>query len=456
MVEENFFNVGLSDHETIYALSSAKGKAGIAVFRVSGLYAFEALSILTKRTEIFSALPRLRWLYHPQTGQKIDQALILMFQAPASFTGENVVELHVHGGIAITSLINESLACIDELSHAQPGAFVQKAYANNKMSLVEVEGLSHAINAETIAQLRFSQKLVEGALLEKVKNWQKLYLKAIALVEATIDFADEEIPRHLSYDVMEIIHQLIREFEFERQRCQSFERIRNGVRIALIGPPNVGKSSLLNALVGEDRCIVSNIAGTTRDTIDIRVEWQGNLVILEDTAGIRKTNDKIENFGIERSKKSIQTSDICLFLKSPDTSLHDINNIHTSGKKIFVQTKSDQMKESNPQFDYMPVSIHNSNSIHLLRNKIIQVVEKLCDTEGAVIGHERHQQDIKNSLYELYRIIRVKNFQTFMSDQPEILVEILRSSLLHISNIISLPDTEDILGEIFSSFCIGK
>ena len=440
---------------TIYALSSGSGKAGVAVFRISGAFAFEALERLTQKSEDFTREPKLRWLYHPVTGEKIDRALILMFQSPASFTGEDVVELHVHGGIAIKSFVLDALSSLTELRAAKSGEFVRRAYHNQKMNLAEVEGLGNLLDAETIAQLRFSQKLIDGTLEKKIKIWQDLYLKCIALIEATIDFSDEEdIPVDVFPEVQTIIMSLIDEFQNEIERSTAFERVQNGVKITLFGAPNVGKSSLLNALIDEDRCIVSEIAGTTRDTIEVRTEWDGNLVILKDTAGIRETSDEIESEGIRRSLKSLEMSDICLVLHSQDTFKPEIENISTSGRIIFIETKIDQYPQKTP--DGYGVSVVDPKSVQDLKVTLKAIVKTMCDVDDTVIGYARHRDNLTNALRYLENLKTESFLKKLLSRQPELLSEQVRESFSHILNILSLPDTEDILGQIFSSFCVGK
>lgn len=298
--------------DTIFALASARGKSGVAVIRVSGPRAFEACSRLAGTCPPLrvAGLRKLRGA----DGGILDEALVLCFGAGASFTGEDVVEFHTHGGRGVTAAVLDRLSGIEGLRLAEPGEFTRRAFTNGCLDLSQVEGLADLIEAETEAQRRLAVRGLGGETSRKIERWRGWLLRAIALVEATIDFADEEVPE----DVWPEVTELLGSFEGEAQRDlaagQMAQQVRDGFEVAIVGAPNVGKSTLLNALAGRDAALTSEIAGTTRDVIEVRMEIGGLLVLLLDTAGIREAEDVIEAAGVALARNRASAADLRVFL----------------------------------------------------------------------------------------------------------------------------------------------
>ncbi|MGI9394551.1 MAG: tRNA uridine-5-carboxymethylaminomethyl(34) synthesis GTPase MnmE, partial [Boseongicola sp.] len=297
--------------DTIFALATARGKSGVAVIRISGPSALTAASQLCELPTgpRRAALRNFRW-----HGELLDEGLVLSFFAPNSFTGEDVVELHTHGSIASTSAILRVLADIEGLRLAEPGEFTRRALENEKLDLTQVEGLADLIEAETEAQRRQAQRVVSGALGRRAEDWRSSLIRAAALIEATIDFADEEVPADVTPEVRELVGHVRTEVGEEIKGVSVAERIRDGFEVAIVGPPNVGKSTLLNALAGRDAAITSEVAGTTRDVIEVHMDLRGLPVTFLDTAGVRSTEDRIETLGVERALARAASADLRIIL----------------------------------------------------------------------------------------------------------------------------------------------
>ncbi|RME15226.1 MAG: tRNA uridine-5-carboxymethylaminomethyl(34) synthesis GTPase MnmE, partial [Alphaproteobacteria bacterium] len=298
------------DTDTIFALASARGKAGVAVIRVSGPRAFESCR------EICRSVPEHRGLrvLHAADGGPIDKALVLTFTKGRSFTGEETVEYHVHGAVAVIDALLRRLGGQKGLRMAEPGEFTRRALENGRLGLDEVEGLADLIEAETEAQRRQALRVFSGALGELAESWRRALIRAEALVEATIDFADEEVPTDVSGEVLELLDEVEAGLSREIEGVSIAERIRDGFEVAIVGPPNAGKSTLLNALAGREAAITSEIAGTTRDVIEVRMDVGGLPVTFLDTAGLRESGDSVERIGIERAIDRANAADLRVFL----------------------------------------------------------------------------------------------------------------------------------------------
>ena len=284
---------------TIFALSTASGVAGLAVVRVSGHLALTALKTISRKSHFDPNVLTKSEFYDPESGNLIDKGLAVFFSKPKSFTGEDVVEFHVHGGHTTVQLLLKSLSNIDQLRLAQPGEFSKRAFVNNKMDLTAIEAMGDLINAQTEIQHNQALSQMNGSLNKLYLSWRKSLIELVAYLEADIDFADEDIPENVLNNINSKIEKLLDEMnEHLKQRNQG-EILRDGYKVAIIGSPNVGKSSLINSLANRDVAIVSDREGTTRDAIEVRLNIAGFPVILTDTAGLRDTEDEIEKKGIE-------------------------------------------------------------------------------------------------------------------------------------------------------------
>ena len=302
--------------DTIFALASAQGKAGVAIVRVSGPLAHDACTQLCGR----GVPPRgtiLRVL-RDEMGEPLDQALVLSFSAPNSFTGENVVEFQTHGSIAVVTAVLDSLSKINGLRLAEPGEFTRRALENGKLDLSQVEGLADLIDAETEAQRKQAHAVLSGGLGLLAERWRKDLIRAASLIEVTIDFADEDVPVDVTPEVTTLLSGVQLDLERECKGVVIAERIRHGFEVAIVGAPNVGKSTLLNALAGREAAITSEYAGTTRDVIEVRMDLGGLPVTLLDTAGLRETTDHVEGMGISLARKRAEEADMRVFLVESD------------------------------------------------------------------------------------------------------------------------------------------
>ncbi|WP_372604481.1 tRNA uridine-5-carboxymethylaminomethyl(34) synthesis GTPase MnmE, partial [Actibacterium sp.] len=319
--------------DTIYALATARGKAGVAVIRISGPHASAALSALGAAVP----QPRRAALRVLKQGDLVlDEALVIRFEAGHSFTGEDVVELHTHGSPATITAVLRALSGISGLRLAEPGEFTRRALENECLDLAQVEGLSDLIEAETEAQRRQALRVLSGAIGKRAEVWRSDLIRAAALLEATIDFADEDVPVDVSPEVLDLLDRTEADLEREAAGVSAAERIREGFEVAIVGPPNAGKSTLLNALAGREAAITSEFAGTTRDVIEVRMDLHGLPVTVLDTAGLRDTDDVVEGIGIDRAKERASAADLRVFLLDSNGSTlgltPDVDDIVLHGK----------------------------------------------------------------------------------------------------------------------------
>ncbi|GGG78907.1 tRNA modification GTPase MnmE [Salipiger pallidus] len=426
--------------DTIFALASAPGKAGVSVIRLSGPLAWDAASRLAGRLPHprHSALRKLR----DQQGQVLDEALVLTFEEGASFTGEKVVELHLHGSIAIQRAVMRELDAVDSLRIAEPGEFTRRALENDRLDLTQVEALSDLIEAETESQRIQALRVFSGALGEKVEAWRKDLIAAASLIEVTIDFADEDVPVDVTEPVCELLDKVAAALNAQLSGLDAAERIRTGFEIAILGAPNVGKSTLLNALAGRDAAITSDIAGTTRDVIEVRMEIAGLPVTLLDTAGLRETEDPVEKLGIERARLRGESSDLRVIL-TDDRGMPDVD---LREGDIVVRSKADETS------DKVGISAKTGLGIDALIKEIGEHLEGL--TAGAGLAtRERHRV----AFLEGYHAIRqAKELLLRGSDWYDLAAEELRGAIRSLELLIGRVDVENLLDEIFSNFCLGK
>lgn len=426
---------------TVFALATPLGRAGVSIVRVSGPDARNSLTVLCgeipkPRFASYSSISR-------KDGSKIDDGLILWFPGPASFTGEDVVEFQVHGSIAVVKALLSELSKLPDFRMAEPGEFTRRALLNGKMGLTEIEGLADLIDAETDAQLRQAQRVFDGVLRDKAENWRKMLIRASALLAATIDFADEEVPEDVSDEVLDILQLLSYEFDKELEGSKSAERVRVGFEVAIVGPPNVGKSTLLNRIAGREAAITSNVAGTTRDVIEVRMEIAGLPVTLLDTAGIRVSEDSIENIGIDRAKMRSRNADIRVFLLDDDSNFP----VEKTDGDLVVAPKGDLRKDALPS-----ISGLTGAGIDELLESIGQVLRSRVSGSECVI-RERHSAAIRIASTEL---VRAYEFVTEGAEMYDVACEHLRRGALELESLLGYVDVEDLLDEVFSSFCLGK
>ena len=431
-------------NDIIFALASAKGRAGVSVIRVSGKNSIFSIEKLLKNT-----LPVdnkcLRKIYDADDNI-IDEVLILTFKEKASFTGDETVEIHCHGSTAVVTYILQTLSNIKNFRIADPGEFTRRALENGNLDLTQVEGLADLIESETEAQRRLAIRSMDGALSSKVQQWRKDLIRAVSLIEATIDFADEDIPTDITPEVLGLINKTQTDIKSEIKGSFAAERIREGFEIAIVGPPNIGKSTLLNALAGRDAAITTDMEGTTRDVSEVKMDISGFAVTLLDTAGIRETTDKIEKIGVDRAKLRAKNADLRLFI----THSGEPNDLKLNPEEndIVVIGKSDLLNKS----DILAISGKSGEGLDSLLKEISDKLSRLS------IGAQ-------TATRERHRISMIKA-QRFL-DAGKLLIEDnlelseLASSELHqgiqtLSSLIGSVGVEDLLDEIFSSFCLGK
>ncbi|KAI8967544.1 hypothetical protein BDF20DRAFT_927890 [Mycotypha africana] len=464
--------------ETIYALSSSPGKAGVAVIRISGKNALEAINKMTfpskKPIEQMNTEPRrayFRRIRHPQTGEVLDKGLVLWFPGPHSFTGEDSAEFQIHGGTAVVQSVLNALHGLPDFRMAEQGEFSKRAFDNDKVDLTELEGLADLLNAETEMQRRLALRQAEGGLRKPFEDWRNQIIKCMAMTEAVIDFGeDENIEDDVLTDVRNRIQQLYQSMSLHVNDSHVGEIVRNGVQIAIIGPPNAGKSTFLNRLAKREAAIVSDIPGTTRDVVEVRMNLAGYPVMLCDTAGLRESSDVIEMEGIKRAKARIQSADIKVCLLPLDTPLsidsvirevidddtyiilnkEDITT--NSDENLLTAYKSKLLKETGVQ-KVWTVSSKTGKGVDVFINEMIDILKAKYDTSLAnpiMITQARHREHLEDCLSSL------KAFLNMPEEELVLCAEELRQAADALGRITGKIDVEDVLDTLFGQFCIGK
>lgn len=426
--------------DTIFALATVPGKAGVAVVRVSGPAAFESCRAFGFQP--FEARKTgLRRLLHHTLGF-VDEALVILFDEGASFTGEPVVEFHLHGSIAIIHAVLGCLGDIPEFRAADPGEFTRRALDNRRLDLTQVEALSDLIDAETEVQRKQALSGFSGRLRDEAEHWRSDLIHALALLEATIDFADEDVPVDVSDDVSHLLTGVLRELRKEIDGFGIAERVRTGFEVAIVGPPNAGKSTLLNTLAGRDAAITSEIAGTTRDVIEVRMDLGGLPVTFLDTAGLRDTNDVVEAIGVKRAVDRANAADLRIFLTQGSL----VAGVEVEDNDLVLSAKSDLTGEKNG------VSGLTGEGVPELIDAVRSVL--LHRSAGAgLISHARQM----NIVIDGHRCIAAgKDFVDNGTGSYELASEELRSGIFSLERLVGRVDVEDVLDKVFSSFCIGK
>lgn len=439
-----------SRSDTIFALASGAVPAGVAVVRISGPAALAILAAMCGEVPPArsAALRTIRTI----DGQFLDRGLVLVFPGPSSFTGEDCAELHLHGGRAVVTAVLNSLAGFNNARIAEPGEFSRRAFENGKMDLVEVEGLADLISAETEMQRRLASEQAAGHLSAVYDSWREKLIFARSMLEAELDFSDEgDIPGSVSDRVWGEVASLKEQIDDAIRNLKAGEIIRDGFKIALGGPPNVGKSSLMNALVRRDVAIVTPVAGTTRDIVRCELDIDGYKVELFDTAGLRETEDAVEREGIRRAHSMIAEADLVL-------QLHDLANpdpevVDLSCNVVHIGTKLDLVDKSKVAVGVCALSVSSATGEGLeeLRNLILGAVRARTEVSSlAIPSRLRHAERLRSASLHL---------QSALADRMkplELRAEDLRLASVELARTTGRIDTETLLGKIFSEFCVGK
>ena len=432
---------------TIFALSTANGIAGLAVVRVSGHLALTALKTISRKSHFDPNVLTRTSFYDSENGNLIDRGLAVYFAKPKSFTGEDVVEFHIHGGRATVDLLLKTLSGINQLRLAEPGEFSKRAFINNKMDLTAIEAMGDLINAQTELQHNQALSQMDGSLNKLYLSWRKSLIELVAYLEADIDFAEEDIPDDVLKNINEKIEKLLVEMnEHINQRNQG-EILRDGYRVAIVGTPNVGKSSLINLLANRDVAIVSDREGTTRDALEVRLNIAGFPVVFTDTAGLRQTSDEIEKKGIEITQKKIDEANLVIELFDDPTKL----NFHD--ERLTILNKCDLHNKENKIYDRaINISVTTGDGIdHLIKQISDKVSNNFGSYSDTIPTKTRYILGVQNSIQSLMnaKTIDLKN-------NSELMVEELRLAIQEIGKITGHVDVEEYLEVIFKDFCIGK
>ena len=442
---------------TIFALSSGPGISGVAVIRISGDNTAHVIKQITGENLPAPRVATLRHFNKINSNELIDEGVLIWFPAPNSYTGEDLAEFHVHGSRAVVKAMHSAISKIKNCRLAEPGEFTKRAFQNGRINLLKAESIADLISSETEIQRKQAIKIMSGKSSDQFNSWREKLLKALSHIEAKIDFPDEDLPKNIINEIQKTSNNVLKEIKKTLNDQKVGERIREGFKIAILGPPNSGKSSLLNYLSKRDVAIVSEIAGTTRDVIETHLNLDGYPVIVSDTAGIRSSKNEIEKKGIKIALKRAEDADLKLVIVSA-------KNVDFSGvfKKlltknaILVVNKSDLVKgKSNSKLkkhEHVLISIKKDLNLNKLITKIkSKLKNKFTTTEDILITRERHRQNLINCVQHLEKFQKKKSAQDF--DKA---AEDLRLATRHLGMIVGKVDVEELLGSIFNDFCIGK
>ena len=442
---------------TIYALSTGPGIAGIAIIRVSGKNTADVIKKITGNKLPNPREATRRKFYYINTNELIDEGVLLWFPAPNSYTGEDLAEFHVHGSRAVITALHKTIAQIENCRLAEPGEFTKRAFQNGKISLLKAESIADLISSETEIQRKQALKIMSGKSSNQFNSWRDKLLKILSHVEAKIDFPDENLPKDILIDIQKTSDQVSFEIQKTLNDQKVGEKIREGFKIAIIGPTNAGKSSLLNYLSKRDVAIVSETAGTTRDVIETHLNLDGYPVIVSDTAGIRDSKDEIEQKGVKLALHRADDADLKLVII--DGNSNDLNKTlkdFVDENAILVVNKSDllngNLNEKFKKHEYVLVSIKNNSNLDQLISKIKNKLKnKFISNEDILITRERHRQHLEHCIAYLKSFKNKKGSKEF--DKA---AEDLRLATRHLGMIVGKVDVEELLDSIFNDFCIGK
>ena len=442
---------------TIFALSTGPGISGIAIVRISGEDTIKVIKLLTNASIPEPRVATLRKINKINTSELIDEGIILWFPGPDSYTGEDMAEFHIHGSKAVIDALHSSISQIENCRLAEPGEFTKLAFQNGKINLLKAESIADLISAETEIQRQQAVKIMDGQSSKTFNNLREKLLKILSNIEAKIDFPDEDLPQDILNNTKKISSEVILSIKKILNDQRVGERIREGFKIAIIGPTNAGKSSLLNLLSNRDVAIVSEIAGTTRDVIETHLNIEGYPVVVSDTAGIRDSKNEIEKKGIKLALDNAENADLKLIIidaKSID--FKGVLKKLLDENAILVVNKSDLLKEDLSSeiknFEHVLISVKNNFNIEDLIIKIKNKLKnKFITSEDILITRERHRQHLEKCLNYLKRFEEKNEAQDF--DKA---AEDLRLATRHLGMIVGKVDVEEILSSIFNDFCIGK
>jgi tRNA modification GTPase len=444
--------------DTIFALSSGRPPAAIAVVRISGPRAGDALKALTGRLPAprQAALARLR---DPASAEIIDEALALWFPGPNSETGEDTAELQLHGGRAVIAGVLGALSRIPGLRPAEAGEFTRRAFENGKLDLTAVEGLADLIGAETEAQRRQAFRQLKGLLGDRAETWRRRLTEALALVEARIDFSDEaDVPEDLVGSALAAARELRGEIAAALQGAGRGERLRDGLVVAIAGPPNAGKSTLLNRIARREAAIVSDIPGTTRDVIEVHLDLEGYPVTLLDTAGIRDGSDPVEQEGVRRARERAAAADLVLWLADAGDSGAQMPSPSPGQEQWLVVNKIDNMNSNNSSsaiyensVQIFKISAKTGQGVNSLIEALAKYAGEALAGEPAMVTRERHRRSLTDTRAALDRALAEG-----AAGREDIIAEELRLAARALGRLTGRVDVEDILDVIFRDFCIGK
>ncbi|UEM03584.1 tRNA uridine-5-carboxymethylaminomethyl(34) synthesis GTPase MnmE [Skermanella rosea] len=439
---------------TIFAPATAPGRGGVAIVRVSGPRAGDALTILTGRRLPAPRTAAVARLADPRSGEFLDHGLVLWFPAPRSFTGEDVAEFHVHGGRAVVAGLIDALSALEGFRIAEPGEFSRRGFENGKFDLTAAEAIADLVDAETSAQRRQALRQMEGELGRLYEDWRHRLTHALAHLEADIDFPDEDLPEGVSDQVRPVLESLIAGLRTHLDDKRRGERLRDGIHIAILGAPNAGKSSLLNALARREAAIVSERAGTTRDVVEVHLDLGGYPVVLADTAGLREAADEIESEGIRRALARAAQADLKLAVFDA-TSLPDLDPqtlAVVDEDALVVLNKCDRVAPPEMTVEgrvALAVSAVTGDGLAKLLEKLTAEVARRFEAPGVpALTRARHRSALEECVRSLERALS--------APLPELAAEDVRIAIRALGRITGRVDVEDLLDVIFRDFCIGK
>jgi len=442
---------------TIYALSTGQGISGIAVIRVSGEKTEDVIKKITGNKLPNPRVASKRKFNYAGTNELIDEGVLLWFPGPNSYTGEDLAEFHVHGSRAVINALHDTIGNIKNCRLAEPGEFTKKAFQNGKINLLRAESIADLISSETEIQRKQALKVMSGASSDKFNFWREKLLKILSHIEAKIDFPDENLPKDIITDIQKTSKNIMLEIQKTLKDQKVGERIREGFKIAILGPTNAGKSSLLNYLSKRDVAIVSEIAGTTRDVIETHLNLDGYPVVVSDTAGIRNSKNEIEQKGIKLALNRADDADLKLVII--DGKIKNLGNTLQSlmdKNAILIINKSDliigKLNNKFKKYDHVLISIKKDLNLDKLITKIKgKLKNKFISSEDILITRARHRQNLENC------VDRLKKFQERRTTKDiDKAAEDLRLATRHLGMIVGKVDVDELLGSIFSDFCIGK